>query len=86
MKRKTVFLILLLVATAIPTVLSIIGLGILLSFYIRMGGNVQVWWHGNVIELAAHGEHLIMENVVLFIFLGLCVPFFFASVLLLYRE
>lgn len=92
MKRKIVFLILLLLVTAIPTFLFIIGNVFLLDFIIqREVGTPKVVWKENQMWLQLEidgkmGDGKLMINVFLPIALGICVPIFFASILLLYKE
>ena len=86
LRRKIVSLILLLVATGIPTVLFVIGLAAILSFYIRMGGG-DLWfdWNRQLIGVTSRGAGTAIY--ILNFVLGLiCIPLFFASTLFLYKE
>jgi ABC-type phosphate transport system permease subunit len=86
MKRKTVFLILLLVVTAIPTVLFILNLVYILGSYIQTGGGYfRVDWHDQIIWLESRIGGVGMY-IGLFVLALICIPLFFASILLLYKE
>lgn len=86
LKRKILSLILLLIATAIPTVLFIIVLAAILLWYIQMGGG-DFWfdWNRQLIGVTSQGAGIAMY-IPNFILGLICIPLFFASILLLYKE
>jgi len=88
-KRRIMFLILLFIESAIPTILFIGWLVTILEFYIKMGGgSFFVDWKrfGNpVIGVTSRGAGRGID--MLFLPLGLtCIPLFFDSTRLLYKE
>lgn len=86
MKRKTMSLILLLIASAIPTVLFIIGLVAILRFHIQMGGgNLWFDWNRQLIGVTSRGAGTAMY-IPNFILGLISIPIFSASILYLYRE
>ncbi len=87
-KRRTVFLILLFIESAIPAILSIVLLVAILEFYIKMGGYLMVDWIGPrwlIVGVESRGAGRGMD--IPFLILGLiCIPLFFDSIRTLYKE
>jgi hypothetical protein len=85
-ERKILSLILLLVATAIPTVLFIKGIVSIFEFYIEMGG-ADFWlsWNQQLIGARARGIGRAI-HLPFFVLALMCIPLFFISLLFLYRE
>jgi len=88
-KRRIMFLIVLLIESAIPAILFIVGLIAILEFYIKMGGGyLLVDWKGfgnPIIGVESRGAGRGID--ILFLPLGLtCIPLFFDSIRLLYKE
>lgn len=88
-KRRTMFLILSFIESAIPAILSIVGLVAILEFYIKMGGgSLIVDWKGfrwPIVGVESRGAG--RGIAIHFVILGLtCIPLFFDSTRLLYKE
>lgn len=88
-KRRIMFLILLFIESAIPAILSTVGLVAILEFYIKMGGgSLVIDWKGfrwPIIGVESRGAGTGMD--IHFVILGLtCIPLFFDSMRLLYKE
>lgn len=86
LKRKTMSLILLLIATVIPTVLFMVFLFNIVRFYIKMGsGSLWINWNVPAIGITSRGAGTGID--IRFFVLGLiCIPLFFDSIRLLYKE
>jgi hypothetical protein len=86
MQRKIVSLVLLLIATAIPTVLFITWLVILVRFYIRMNsGDFLFDWNRQLIGVTSQGVTTALY-IPIFLLGLICIPLFFTSILFLYKE
>lgn len=88
MKGKTVFLILLLVVTAIPTVIFILNLILFLSYYLQGATFLWVNWNAPLDEevMILYYDGGVGMYMWVFVLGLICIPLFFASVLLLYKE
>jgi Na+/H+ antiporter NhaD/arsenite permease-like protein len=85
-KRKTIFLILMLAVTAIPTVVFFVGLFLIVGAYLSNSGHVQVVLRGNDLSFRGYGVGNVSSVEVIFsVFVGSiisCIVFFVSLFLL----
>lgn len=86
MKRKSAFLVILFIVTAIPTAVFVMGLSLLAGFIIQNGASFEVWWDSRTYVLWLHADSGGIAFPIWMIPAGTCVPLLLASTVLLLRE
>jgi hypothetical protein len=85
--KRTAFLIMLLVLTAIPTVPFSVALLLITRVILSNSGNIEIFQHGDILVIKGQRGWLYAVEVPLFVFIGLFISciIFFVSLFLLIR-